>query len=62
MMQPPGVTAAENLPLKRGLSTWAAVESAYTVASKVVDVLIAGWDEYQHQPPRVSVEATISTN
>ena len=60
-MQPPGVTAAENLLAENegysGLGV--AVESAYTVASKVVDALIAGWDEYQHQPPRVRAEATI---
>ena len=59
-MQPPGVTAAENLLAENegysGLGV--AVESAYTVASKVVDTLIAGWDEYQYQPPRVSAEAT----
>ena len=59
-MQPPGVTAAENLLAENegysGLGV--AVESAYTVASKVVDALIDGWDEYQHQPPRVSAEAT----
>lgn len=59
-MQPPGVTAAESLLAENegysGLGV--ALESAYRVASKVVDALITGWDEYQHQAPSVSFDAS----
>jgi purine nucleoside permease len=52
-MPPPGVTAAENLLAENkgysGLSI--AVESAYQVASKVVDQLIADWAVYENQLP-----------
>jgi purine nucleoside permease len=52
-MPPPGVTAAENLLAEnKGYSGLAiAVESAYQVASTVVDQLIAGWAVYENQLP-----------
>ena len=52
-MPPPGVTAAENLLAEnKGYSGLAiAVESAYRVASTVVDQLIAGWAVYENQLP-----------
>ena len=50
---PPGVSAADNLVSEikgySGLSI--AVESAYLVASKVADTLIAGWDQYAERLP-----------
>ncbi|MES2606497.1 MAG: purine nucleoside permease, partial [Pseudomonadota bacterium] len=55
-MQPPGVTAAENLLKENegyaGLE--AAVESAYLVGSKVIDTLTARWDIYQDRLPTVA--------
>lgn len=52
-MQPPGLTAAENLLKENdgyaGLE--ASVEAAYLVGSKVVDALIAGWDVYSERLP-----------
>jgi purine nucleoside permease len=52
-MPPPGVTAAENLLAEnKGYSGLAiAVESAYQVASTVVDQLIEGWAVYEDQLP-----------
>ena len=52
-MPPPGVTAAENLLAEnKGYSGLAiAVESAYQVASTVVDQLIASWAVYENQLP-----------
>jgi len=52
-MQPPGVTAAENLLKENegyaGLD--AALESAYIVGSKVIDTLLGDWDTYQTRLP-----------
>lgn len=52
-MPPPGVTAAENLLAENegyaGLD--ASLESAYLVGSKVIDTLLANWDEYQLRTP-----------
>lgn len=52
-MQPPGVTAAENLLKENegyaGLE--AALESAYLVGSKVIDTLLADWDTWQARLP-----------
>lgn len=52
-MQPPGVTAAENLLKENegyaGLE--ASLESAYVVGSKVIDTLLANWDTYATRLP-----------
>jgi purine nucleoside permease len=52
-MQPPGLTAAENLLKENegyaGLD--AALESAYIVGSKVIDTLLADWDTYATRLP-----------
>jgi len=54
-MQPPGLTAVENLLNENdhysGLE--ASVESAYIVGAKVVDALVAGWDNYRDSIPGV---------
>lgn len=56
-MQPPGLTAAENLALESGDEGYAgmqsSLESAYTVGSKVVDEIIANWNIYQNEIPSV---------
>ena len=52
-MQPPGVTAAENL-LKEGedyAGMGVALESAYRVGSKVVDTIVENWSVYREKPP-----------
>jgi purine nucleoside permease len=52
-MPPPGVTAAQNLLSENegytGLD--AALESAYRVGSRVIDEILANWDQYQHRTP-----------
>jgi purine nucleoside permease len=52
-MQPPGLTAAENMAKENegysGLSV--SVESAYKVGSTVVDTLVKGWSTYRERPP-----------
>ncbi len=52
-MQPPGLTAAENLLKENqgyaGLQV--AVEAAYLVASPVVDEILNNWDKYENQTP-----------
>lgn len=52
-MPPPGVSAAENLLAEnKGYSgLHLAVESAYLVASTVVDALIEGWEIYEDRKP-----------
>ncbi len=54
-MQPPGLTAAQNLEMESGGSGYAgmqsALESAYTVGSKVIETLLANWDTYQNTLP-----------
>lgn len=54
-MQPQGLTAAENLKLEMGADGFAgmqsALESAYTVGSKVVDTIVADWDTYKATIP-----------
>ena len=52
-MQPPGLTAAENL-LKDGedyAGMGVALESAYRVGSKVVDTIVKDWDVYKDAVP-----------
>ena len=52
-MQPPGVTAAENL-LKENdgyAGMQASLESLYIVGSKVLDELIDNWDVYEDSIP-----------
>ncbi len=54
-MQPPGVTAAENL-LKEGedyAGMGVALESAYRVGSKVVDTIVGNWSVYKDKLPEV---------
>ncbi len=52
-MQPPGVTAAENLLKENqgyaGLAV--ATEAAYLVAARVVDELLENWDQYRDELP-----------
>ncbi|GAB5415203.1 MAG: NUP-family purine nucleoside permease [Congregibacter sp.] len=52
-MPPPGVDAATNLLAENegyaGLD--ASLESAYIVGSKVIDTLVANWDEYRDRTP-----------
>jgi len=52
-MPPPGVSAADNLHVEnKGYSGLGmAVESAYSVASKVVDALLNGWSRYESRLP-----------
>jgi purine nucleoside permease len=52
-MPPPGVSAADNLLAEnKGYSGLGmAVESAYSVASKVVDALLNGWSRYESRLP-----------
>lgn len=54
-MQPAGLTAAENLALESTGDGYAgmqsALESAYTVGSKVVDTITSNWDVYKKQMP-----------
>ncbi len=53
-MQPPGVTAAENL-IKDGedySGMGAALESAYIVGSKVVDAIVADWPKFKESTPQ----------
>jgi purine nucleoside permease len=52
-MQPPGLTAAQNLLSENEGYTGfgASVESAYRVGSVVVDELVAHWDQYRDKPP-----------
>jgi len=52
-MQPPGLTAAENL-IKDGedyAGMGVALESAYRVGSKVVDTIVKDWDVYKDKVP-----------
>ena len=60
-MPPPGVTAAENLPAEnKGYSgLHLAVESAYLVASTVVDALIEGWEVYEDTKPGESTRERV---
>ena len=54
-MQPPGLTAAQNLAMESGENGYAgmrsALESAYTVGSTVVDELVNNWDKYATTTP-----------
>lgn len=54
-MQPPGLTAAENLELESGDDGYAgmqsSLESAYSVGSKVVEEIITNWNIYQDKIP-----------
>ena len=60
-MPPPGVTAAENLLAEnKGYSgLHLAVESAYLVASTVVDALIEGWEVYEDTKPGESTRERV---
>ncbi|QJR79539.1 purine nucleoside permease [Alteromonas pelagimontana] len=55
-MQPPGLTAAENLEMESSQAGYAgmqpALEAAYVVGSAVVDELVNKWSKYQTQPPQ----------
>lgn len=53
-MQPPGVTAAENLIRNEGdefVGLDASLESAYRVGSRVVNELVESWPKYKHKIP-----------
>lgn len=54
-MQPPGLSAAENLAMESS-SGYAgmtpSLEAAHKVGSKVVHTLIENWDQYQEQIPK----------
>lgn len=60
-MPPPGVTAAENLLAEnKGYSGLGiAVETAYQVASIVVDQLIKGWEVYEDELPSSAGEKVL---
>lgn len=54
-MQPPGVSAAENLSgeKKGGYSAFIpSLEAAYDVGSKVVKEIVGNWDQYQSELPK----------
>ena len=55
-MQPPGRTAAENLLKETKGYRYAgleiAVESGYIVGSRVVDEILANWEQYEHETPK----------
>ena len=61
-MQPPGLTAAENLLNENkgygGLKM--AIESAYVVGSKVVDELLGNWSHYRDNIPQAESVSEIS--
>ncbi|KXI27719.1 cupin domain-containing protein [Paraglaciecola hydrolytica] len=54
-MQPPDLTAVENLSAESGEAGFAgllsSVESAYTVGSKVVDTIVANWAQFKTTMP-----------
>lgn len=54
-MQPPDLSAAQNLSAESGEAGFAglqsSVESAYTVGSKVVDTIVANWTEFKSTMP-----------
>lgn len=54
-MQPPGLSAAENLAMESSTTGYAgmtpSLEAAHKVGSKVVHTLIDNWDKYQNQIP-----------
>lgn len=56
-MQPPGLTAAENLELESGDGGYAgmqsSLESAYSVGSKVVEEIITNWNTFEDKIPSV---------
>ena len=59
-MQPPNLSAAQNLSAESGEDGFAgllaSVESAYTVGSKVVDTIVANWAQYKTQMPYDTTE------
>ena len=61
-MQPPGLTAAENLLNENKGYGWlkVAIESAYVVGSKVVDELLGNWSHYRDNIPQAEPVSEIS--
>lgn len=57
-MQPPGLTAAENLAMESGEDGFAglqsSIESAYIVGSTVVEEIVSNWGSYASTKPTVS--------
>lgn len=55
-MQPPGLTAAENLAAESSGAGYAgmlpSLEAAYTVGSTVIDEIVANWDNYKVNLPQ----------
>ena len=56
-MQPPGLSAAENLKRESSgdgyAAMGAAIEAAYRVGSQVTDYIVKHWNEVQHSIPKV---------